>query len=65
MLSMNANNLPRVKSAIRGVSLVRAQSLLSRVLRMADAEEIHQYLRETLKGLGLGQLTRPHLPNQQ
>ena len=65
VLSMNANNLPRVKSAIRGVSLVRAQSLLSRVLRMADAEEIHQYLRETLKGLGLGQLTRPHLPNQQ
>ncbi|MGB2130120.1 MAG: phosphoenolpyruvate--protein phosphotransferase, partial [Marinobacterium sp.] len=57
VLSMNANNLPRVKSAIRGVSLVRAQSLLNRVLRMGDAEEIHQYLRETLKGLGLGQLT--------
>ncbi len=65
VLSMNANNLPRVKSAIRGVSLVRAQALLSRVLRMADADEIHQYLRESLKGLGLGQLTRPHLPNQQ
>jgi len=65
VLSMNANNLPRVKSAIRGVSLVRAQSLLNRVLRMGDAEEIHQYLRETLKGLGLGQLTRPKLPNQQ
>ncbi|MBP0050037.1 phosphoenolpyruvate--protein phosphotransferase [Marinobacterium sp. AK62] len=64
VLSMNANNLPRVKSAIRGVSLVRAQSLLSRVLRMGDAEEIHQYLRDALKGLGLGQLTRPRLPNQ-
>lgn len=65
VLSMNANNLPRVKSAIRGVSLARAQSLLNRVLRMGEAEEIHQYLRETLKGLGLGQLTRPRLPNQQ
>lgn len=64
VLSMNANNLPRVKSAIRGVSLARAQSLLSRVLRMDDAEEIHQYLRQTLKQLGLGQLTRPELPNQ-
>lgn len=64
VLSMNANNLPRVKSAIRGVSLARAQSLLNRVLRMDDAEEIHQYLRQTLKQLGLGQLTRPRLPNQ-
>ncbi len=64
VLSMNANNLPRVKSAIRGVSLARAQSLLSRVLRMDDAEEIHQYLRQALKQLGLGQLTRPRLPNQ-
>ncbi len=64
VLSMNANNLPRVKLAIRGVSLARAQSLLSRVLRMDDAEEIHQYLRLALKQLGLGQLTRPRLPNQ-
>jgi len=31
---------------------------------MDDAEEIHQYLRQTLKQLGLGQLTRPRLPNQ-
>jgi phosphotransferase system enzyme I (PtsP) len=65
VLSMNANNIPRVKSAIRGVSLARAQSLLNQVLRMDDAEEIHRYLRRTLKHLGLGQLTRPHLPNQQ
>ncbi|MBR9827904.1 MAG: phosphoenolpyruvate--protein phosphotransferase [Oceanospirillales bacterium] len=64
VLSMNSNNLPRVKSAIRGVSLARAQSLLNRVLRMDDAEEIHQYLRQTLKQLGLGQLTRPKLPHQ-
>ena len=62
---MNANNIPRVKSAIRGVSLARAQSLLSQVLRMDDAEEIHHYLRRTLKHLGLGQLTRPRLPDQQ
>jgi len=65
VLSMNSNNIPRVKSAIRGVSLARAQSLLSQVLRMDDAEEIHNFLRRTLKHLGLGQLTRPRLPDQK
>lgn len=64
VLSMNATNLPRVKLAIRGVSLARAQFLLGRVMRMDDAEEIHQYLRQALKQLGLAQLTRPRLPNQ-
>lgn len=65
ILSMNSNNIPRVKSAIRGVSLARAQSLLNQVLRMDDAEEIHNFLRRTLKHLGLGQLTRPRLPDQK
>lgn len=65
VLSMNANNLPRIKSAIRAVSLAGAQSLLGQVLRMDDAEQIHHHLRRTLKQLGLGQLTRPRLPDQQ
>ncbi|WP_432698733.1 phosphoenolpyruvate--protein phosphotransferase [Marinobacterium sp. YM272] len=64
VLSMNSNNLPKVKSAIRGTSLAKANSLLQRVLRMDDAEAIHQYLRTSLKSMGLGSLTRPSLPEQ-
>ncbi len=63
VLSMNANNLPKVKSAIRGASLERAQALLQRVMRMDDAEAIHQLLRDSLKQMGLGNLTRPLLPD--
>jgi phosphotransferase system enzyme I (PtsP) len=64
VLSMNSNNLPKVKSAIRGTSLAKANSLLQRVMRMDDAEAIHQYLRNSLKEMGLGNLTRPALPDR-
>lgn len=64
VLSMNSNNLPKVKSAIRGTSLSKANSLLQRVMRMDDAEGIHQYLRTSLKNMGLGNLTRPSLPGR-
>ncbi|SEG77759.1 phosphotransferase system, enzyme I, PtsP [Marinobacterium lutimaris] len=65
VLSMNSNNLPKVKSAIRGCSLAKANSLLQRVMRMDDAEAIHQYLRTSLKKMGLGSLTRPSLPGRE
>lgn len=64
VLSMNSNNLPKVKSAIRATSLVKANSLLQRVMRMDDAEAIHQYLRRTLKEMGLSNLIRPSLPDR-
>lgn len=64
VLSMNSNNLPRVKSAIRGTSLARANGLLQRVMRMDDAEAIHHYLRDALKEMGLSNLVRPTLPEQ-
>ncbi len=64
VLSMNSNNLPKVKSAIRGCSLSKANSLLQRVMRMDDADAIHQYLRTSLKKMGLGNLTRPSLPGR-
>ncbi|MEH6575578.1 MAG: phosphoenolpyruvate--protein phosphotransferase [Amphritea sp.] len=63
VLSMNATNLPKVKYAIRGISVERAQELLKRIIVMDDADDIHMLLRKTLKDLGLGQLTRPTIPD--
>ncbi|WP_020682453.1 phosphoenolpyruvate--protein phosphotransferase [Marinobacterium rhizophilum] len=62
VLSMNSTNIPRVKSAIRGITHVRALELLLQVRSMDDAEEIHLLLRTTLQELGLGQLSRPMIP---
>lgn len=61
-LSMNANNLPKVKLAIRSVSYKDALALLARVMYMDDTEEIHAALRSTLQAYGLVKLTRPELP---
>lgn len=63
VLSMNATNLPKVKSAIRGISKVDADELLQRVMSMDDADEIHNLLRSRLRELGLSQLTRPAIPD--
>jgi len=63
VLSMNATNLPKIKFAIRGISMGRAQALLSRIIVMDDVDKIHMLLRKTLKDLGLGQLTRPTIPD--
>ncbi|KAA0876645.1 phosphoenolpyruvate--protein phosphotransferase [Nitrincola tapanii] len=65
VLSVNANNLPRVKCAIRGVSLEEARHLLLKVRMMHDAEEIHQTLRQALRAFGLNQLTRPAIPERE
>lgn len=65
VLSVNANNLPKVKYAIRNVSFTRARQLLLSVRGLHDAEEIHQELRQSLKAFGLARLTRPMMPGQQ
>lgn len=64
VLSVNANNLPKIKYAIRNVSFSRAKQLLISVRALHDAEEIHQELRQSLKAFGLGRLTRPNIPEQ-
>lgn len=63
VLSMNATNLPKIKSAIRGVSKIEADELLQQVMGMDDADEIHHLLRRRLRELGLSQLTRPVIPD--
>ncbi|MDV7401246.1 putative PEP-binding protein, partial [Arthrospira platensis SPKY1] len=57
VLSVNANNLPKIKYAIRNVSFARARQLLLSVRALHDAEEIHQELRQSLKAFGLARLT--------
>jgi phosphotransferase system enzyme I (PtsP) len=61
-LSMNATNLPRVKSTIRSVSMVQAKVLLGKVMRMDDADKIQALMTETMESLGLSQLSSPVLP---
>lgn len=65
VLSVNANNLPKIKFAIRNVSFSRARQLLLSVRALHDAEEIHQELRQSLKAFGLARLTRPAIPDQK
>ena len=61
-LSMNATNLPRVKSTIRSVSMVQAKVLLGKVMRMDDADKIQVLMTEMMGSLGLSQLSSPVLP---
>lgn len=61
-LSMNATNLPRVKSTIRRVSMVQAKVLLDKVMRMDDADKIQALMVETMNAMGLGQLGAPVVP---
>ncbi|SEQ93569.1 PEP-utilising enzyme, TIM barrel domain [Amphritea atlantica] len=63
VLSMNATNLPKVKFALRGISFDRARELLNQIIVMDDVDKIHMTLRNALKELGLGQLTRPTIPD--
>jgi phosphotransferase system, enzyme I, PtsP len=53
MLSMNANNLPRVKSVIRQLSLLDAKNLLSEVIKMDETKSITEYVRNQLTARGI------------
>lgn len=65
VLSMNATNLPRIKSAIRGVSLAQAKALYAQVKLMDDADKIQQLLQDKLVELGLSALSRPTMPGEE
>lgn len=58
-LSMNAVNLPRVKSAIRHLNLADAQTLLDQVLCLETSQEVVQHLAGVMDQLGLGALVQP------
>ncbi len=59
VLSMNSTNLPKVKSAIRGVSREQANALLKEVMLFDNPGDIQETIRASLVSLGLGQLNRP------
>jgi phosphotransferase system enzyme I (PtsP) len=56
MLSMNATNLPKVKSVIRGVDHTRAQSLLNEVMEMDNPQIITSTVELALNKLGQGRM---------
>lgn len=59
VLSMNATNLPKVKSVIRSISLEDAKALLREVMLMINAEQIRQRVDQALRDAGVTRLIRP------
>jgi phosphotransferase system, enzyme I, PtsP len=51
--SLSAPNIPRVKEAIRRVSLREATGIAEKVLTMESAEAIKRYLEAVQRELGL------------
>ncbi len=59
VLSMNATNLPKVKSVIRGITFERAKQLLAEVMRMSNGDLIRERIARELRDTGLTRLIRP------
>jgi len=59
VLSMNASNLPKVKSVIRRISLSRAQELLEEVMPLHHAHEARARVDAALRDLGVTRLILP------
>ena len=56
MLSMNASNLPKVKSVIRGVTLAWAEELLAEIMQLENAQVIAATVELALENVGLGRM---------
>jgi phosphotransferase system enzyme I (PtsP) len=61
VLSMNATNLPKVKSAIRGVSLAEADALLQEVMAQPDAESVGRCMDKAFEKGGFARLFGPKI----
>lgn len=59
MLSMNASNLPKVKSVIRGISQEWAQELLAEIMQLENAQVIAATVELALEKVGLGRMIGP------
>jgi len=60
-LSMNATNLPKVKSVIRGISKEWAENLLNEVITMESGEVIASTLQLMLEKAGFGRIIGPNV----
>ena len=58
-LSMSATNLPKVKSVIRGISLILAKDLLAEVMTMSNADLIRERVEQALNDADVARLIRP------
>jgi phosphotransferase system enzyme I (PtsP) len=61
VLSMSASNLPRVKWVIRNISMMQARRWLVSVLKMSQAEEIEEFMREAMIDAGLGRVVPSYI----
>ncbi len=59
VLSMNATNLPKVKSVIRAINLEQAEALLDDVMRLVDAEQVRARIDQMLLETGVNRVVRP------
>lgn len=59
VLSMNATNLPKVKSVIRGITLLQSRALLAEVMALSDADQIRERVERALREAGVTRLIRP------
>ncbi|MGH1439273.1 MAG: phosphoenolpyruvate--protein phosphotransferase [Cellvibrionaceae bacterium] len=57
VLSMNSNNLPRVKSVIRAITLEQAEALLKDVINLPDAASVTSCVDNALRRFGI--MSRP------
>ncbi len=55
-LSMSANNLPRVKSVLRQVSIKEAEKLLHQVLELEDSMDVQRCIDQLIRQLGLSRM---------
>ncbi|HSG61724.1 MAG TPA: putative PEP-binding protein, partial [Pseudomonadales bacterium] len=55
-LSMSANNLPRVKSVLRQVSMTQAHDLLQTVMHMDNSRDVQRCVDSLLRKLGLSRM---------
>lgn len=56
ILSMNATNLPRVKSAIRSISFGYAKDLLHAAMQMESSQQVRALLDQALEDAGIARL---------
>ena len=59
VLSMSATNLPRVKSVMRNISLVRARELLQQVMEMESANQVQELMEKVLLEAGVKRIATP------
>ncbi|WP_026287026.1 phosphoenolpyruvate--protein phosphotransferase [Gilvimarinus chinensis] len=59
VLSMNATNLPKVKSVIRALNLPQAEALLDDVMGLSDAADVRARIDQTLQEAGVTRVVRP------